>query len=237
MKKILGVARSILDKTTEYNDTHPIYLLIKELVDIELHGNIFKSISTYDAENVHDFTFRDVLPSQRKKYGNYLYNDEITGKVDRDSFERNARSKDITETIYLGYDSILTRPWNIDRLIGALSGGTVKGEWQQNSNHKVMLFLPYGVSFVYSGNHSITKGIMKNEGKIQTTDIYNMGKVHYYIYTDGVHYFRTDDNSLYAPVNNFNLSIVFEIGGLIEKQGFDKNPRFHGKTMFDFSPS
>ncbi|WP_390904926.1 DUF6710 family protein [Paenibacillus polymyxa] len=137
--------------------------------------------------------------------------------------------------VRLGADPILTRPWNIGRLIGAflnIGEGKESGDWIQDpNNHRVELWLPFGVTFVSSGNHSITTGILNNEGQLNVDNVYKMDfEVLNSIQCDGVHYFRKKDGSLIAPVNNLSLAAVFEIGKLIIRH-WDNPVYFKGLKM------
>lgn len=233
MRHILVTARRIINQSSEYDETHPIFLLIKQLVDQELYDNIYRSISTHDSNRVKTYDIYDMIPNRtesqsfltkfmdEKSDDKYLYINEATEKkVSYRDFFNSTRLEGKTATIKLGYDPVLTRPWAIDRLVGAYANigkGKLNGEWLQDQNHSVELWLPFGISFVHNGNHSITTGILMNEGVLQVSDIYDLSGIYPHLYCDGVNFFRTKDNSYYSPVRNFKLSVVFEIGRLIQK--------------------
>ncbi|AYF55182.1 hypothetical protein DFH04_10780 [Clostridium novyi] len=242
LKNILSVARSIISKTTTYEEKHPVYLLIKQLVDNELNKNIYSCISTFDESKVKYFDIHDILPYNRNKSFNkfnvldkskeneYLYVDSLGKQIKYYEFIQESKVEGKSVTIKLGQDPVITRPWNVNRLIGAYSNigkGKTSGNWQQDSNHRTELWLPFGITFVNSGNHSITTGILNNEGSLEVTEIYDMSNIFHHIYCDGVNFFRTKDNSLYASVENFSLAIVYEIGRLINSYKFsEKNIKF-----------
>ena len=235
MKHILNVAEDIIHKTKEYKDTHPIFLLIKALVNIEMYSNIYALISSKDEYRVKEYSFYDILPLDSNQYGRYIYknSDKI---IDAYGLMKNSKLKTHDIVIRLGYDSIITEPWNLDRFTDAISIIAENEEWkQQKNNHYIALHLPYGVSFIaVSGNHSITKGFLANIGNVIPEEVYNVSIAHDFLYTDGVYYYRKIDNSIYANVNNFNLAVVFEIGSLICKYAYEKNIRFHSKIVLDY---
>ncbi|GEM_PF-2581754 len=242
LKNILSVARGIISRTTTYEETHPVYLLIKQLVDQELNKNIYSSISTFDESKVKYFNIHDLLPCYNNKSYNkfnalnkgeeneYLYVDALGEEIKYYEFIQESKVEGKSVTIKLGQDPIITRPWNVDRLIGTYSNigkGKLHGNWRKDSNHITELWLPFGITFVSSGNHSITAGILNNEGSLEVTEIYDMSNIFYHIYCDGVNFFRTKDNSLYAPVENYSLAIVYEIGRLINSyKSSEKNIKF-----------
>lgn len=232
-QNILNVAQDIIKNTTIYEGTHPIYLLIKQLVNKELYDNIFQSVSTFNEGNVRHFSKCDLLPDNINICDNencenhYLYKIE-DDCISYDEFIDESKVKNKKVIINLGYDPVLTRPWNADKLIGTLctiGKGKKWGDWKQDHyNHHAELCLPFGITFVDSGNHSTTTGILNNEGELEVTKIYDMSNIFSYIYCDGVNYFRKENGSFYAPVSNFSLATIFEIGRLINEQLFTGNP-------------
>lgn len=229
LKKICLVAEELLEIKIEA-ETHPIYLLIKELVDLEYNKVIYKTISTHDDHKVPQFSSNNLLPYEEKKYGNYLYENFYGEQITFGKLVDESRVS-TKESILLGNDPIIARPWNIWRLTRAMDN--IQDKWIQDNNHQVSLWLPYGVTFVSSGNHSITVGYLRNTGSVTTDDVYNVGEIHDYIYTDGIYYFRKSDDSICAEVTNFNLAVVFAIGGLIHKKRFsgEGNINFHSQNV------
>lgn len=120
--------------------------------------------------------------------------------------------------IDLAKDVVLPWPWETRRLFEAITTigpGRVKGEWEQDTNHKIFLLLPIGVSFVEGGNHSLTAGIVQAQGIITPTPTvyaYHMTQIYNDVETDGVHYFRRDDHSVIADVKWVGFAAIFEIG-------------------------
>ncbi|WP_155988528.1 DUF6710 family protein [Paenibacillus massiliensis] len=231
-KNILLTAQDIINQTTTYKETHPIYLLIKKLVEFELHKNIYNSISSRDSNSVKDFNGSYILPRGYQANGHnsmFLSDDNeedyfyVTGDgkpLTYDNFMDESKIQGKSVSILLGTDPVLTRPWNTKRLTGAvcnIGSGKPHGDWREDSNHCAELWLPFGVTFVTNGNHSITAGILGNEGELKVNNIYDVSKVCPHIYCDGVNYFRTRDDSFYAPVWNFSLAAIYEIGRLIVK--------------------
>lgn len=227
LKTILSVAEELIFDNTD-TDTNPIFLLIKELCDIEYGHCIYSTISTRNPNNVMQVSVSNLLPHEEGKYGKYLYHQDYLGMITRSDYIDKSKIVH-KEIIKLGYDPLIAWPWNCDRLIKSI--GTIKGEWLQDDNHKTSLWLPYGVTFVNGGNHSITTGYLQNKGSIEINDVYHLKEIHHHIYTDGVYYFRKEDDSIYAKVNNFNLATIFAIGDLIQRQKFSRKILFHGKDI------
>lgn len=121
LKHILMTAQRIISQTTTYKETHPIYLLIKQLVDLELHRNIYNSISTHEPNRVEDFNNFYLLPynyksdkvynliSSKRREKDYLYINEHDRYVSYDLLLIESKIEGKTASIKLGFDPILTR--------------------------------------------------------------------------------------------------------------------------------
>ena len=217
-KNILARAKAILEQTEEYGATHPIYQLIKAIINYEFDKSIFTAItSNTDRENgVRKYHIGDLVPHLTEYEINKNFNEVVAENLN----------------IHLGRDSILTGTWGSDKLVSAIATTAETEKWTQKS-HYIDLFLPYGVSFVTEdGIHTITKGILKAEGQLKPARIFNISDVHKDIYTDGVAFYKKCDGSIFSPVENFNLSVVFGIGALIVENAKTREIRFHGKSIF-----
>jgi hypothetical protein len=138
----------------------------------------------------------------------------------------------------LGRDLVLPPPWNKKSFVSALAGiGSSKipyqddcekkaaarwvsaGAWRADSNHVISLWLPWGIGFVFGGNHSITAGILAGEGEICPTEIINFGRVLDHVRCDGKGYFRVADDQKIADVEDARHAAIFEIGRLMRDHG------------------
>lgn len=115
--------------------------------------------------------------------------------------------------ISLEKDIVLPWPWKRNRLINCI--GTI-GDWRQDENHSIELWLPIGISWVKGGNHSIATGIIRNEGEIKPEKVYDISKVYEYVSCDGYNYIRKQDNTILSPVNSIELAAIFEIGRIMK---------------------
>ena len=138
-----------------------------------------------------------------------------TGKT----FEDLKLELEITREIHLGRDLVLPWPWRRTRLINSISRlgeGRVWGSWKQDfGNHRIELWLPLGISWVTSGNHSIAIGIIQCSGKLKPDYIYDISKMYDYVYCDGRNYIGKENNTIIAPVENVEFAAIFEIGRMM----------------------
>lgn len=123
--------------------------------------------------------------------------------------------KTSAKKINLVNDLILPWPWKVSRLLGAIENigkYNLWGEWRQDNNHRIEVWLPIGVCFVRSGNHSIATGILQGKGVITKYSTMDLSPIYSLIYTDGICYYRKIDNSFIGKVKNIEFAAIFEIG-------------------------
>ena len=107
----------------------------------------------------------------------------------------------------LGVDLVFPWPWERGRIIDSLCElrpGGGGGEWRQDPNHAVILWLPLGVAWVCGGNHSITVGIIHAQGEVTPEETYDISRVYKHVICDGVEYKRAHDGTSIGPVPDGN---------------------------------
>lgn len=131
------------------------------------------------------------------------------------------RRRQIQVELQLNRDIVLPWPWHPDRLVRSLSSlgrNRAWGRWKQDEmNHHVEVWLPWGVAFVGGGNHSIAAGIIEGEGKIVPTEVHDMSAIFKLVECDGMYYIDKRDGRRLAFVNDARTAAVFEIGRLMRK--------------------
>jgi len=121
--------------------------------------------------------------------------------------------------LQLGKHIFFPSPWSREKLAEALAfyGKDKKqGEWEQNiTNHTVNFYEPIGIGFLERGNHTITSGILQNEGTIKPQAIYDMSAIYDYVLCDGKNYTRKDNGWILKSVTDARMAAIFEIGRLM----------------------
>ncbi len=145
-------------------------------------------------------------------------------------------------SLNLSRDVIISTPWHNERLLGTLSGlgyGKNKKPWRQDDNHKVETWLPWGISIVDTGNHSIAAGIISGDGYLIPNKIYDLSDIFKKVKCDGKNYIyigpkrlkeyshgsvHIKPNDIIGYVDNINTASVFEIGRIMTEKGIHAWP-------------
>lgn len=144
--------------------------------------------------------FMPTGPSSLRDYWNYR-------KCDPQAF-----------SVDLAKDPILPCPWRRDRYVDALAHIGVhkkSGHWQQDTNHRVVVLLPWGIAFVIGGNHSIASGIVSAEGSIQPVEVYEMSALLDEVESDGKNYLNSATKKPICAVEDYRIAALFEVGRLM----------------------
>lgn len=129
---------------------------------------------------------------------------------------------------------VLPWPWDLNRYIDCLSfigsekygpyaGKDIehfdlgKAPWVQDYNHQICVWLPWGIGFVYSGNHSIMTGISAGEGEIIPEEVHDYSYLLKLIYTDGIWWYDKKSKNKLSRVKDYRFAAVFEIGRLMNR--------------------
>lgn len=118
----------------------------------------------------------------------------------------------------LAKDVTLPTMWNrqsVASAFGAIGAGLKCGSWRQDPNHSVTLWLPWRIAFVNNGNHSIAAGVIRAEGRLKPSSVFNLERQLREIRCDGRNFVRVADGAVVAPVHDARLAAVWEIGRLM----------------------
>lgn len=132
---------------------------------------------------------------------------------------------DQKHVVRLGRDLVLPLAWKRERLLDSLrciGPERLWGPWKQDPyNHRVELWLPMRVAWVCGGNHSITAGIARGEGEIETRSVYDFAEMYEHVECDGKSFKRKHDGKVLSRVKSVEWAAIFEIGRLLveDRQG------------------
>ncbi|GAA4880314.1 hypothetical protein GCM10023310_70630 [Paenibacillus vulneris] len=217
--RMISMAQDILKNSDEHTPSkeykHPIFNFIKLLgmkmqtdyLTYLLYADDYGETRKYpDITPWHTFfDISAVLTLDGKKFYDILFGNKLETQF----------KVDLTE------DLVLPWPWNVDRYVTSITSiGSSRpwGEWEEDSNHRVDMYLPLGICFVRGGNHSITSGIISGKGTVTTSKVYDISLVYDYVYTDGIYYRRTADNSIISSVQFIEFAVIFEIGRMLRER-------------------
>lgn len=171
-----------------------------------------------------------------------LFGKAVVNRFYADGYLRGKKIPPDAFKVHLGRHIVLPWPWNHGRYVDAVAtigaakvdpaspwGRWQPGAWRQDpQNHVTTLWLPWGITTVGGGNHSIMAGILAGEGVIVPSAVYDMRCVLEDVHSDGLAWFETKSNHKIADVEDPRAASVFEIGRLMTKVGF---PAFHDEAQ------
>ena len=120
----------------------------------------------------------------------------------------------------LARDMVLPTMWNrksVASALGSIGADLMCGSWRQDSNHRVSLWLPWRMAFVENGNHSIAAGILRAEGKLKPSSVYDLTPVLRDIHCDGSTYFLSSNRRAVGKVIDPRTAAVWEIGRMMSE--------------------
>lgn len=201
---ILENAKSDESAYSDSDYKHPIFSYIKVL-GLSIQTKYITNVA-YDRDRLPTLESKEFLDFQHRL---------IPGSTIWDILEPGMKDIQSGQEIRLNRDLVLPWPWNIMRFEYALieiGKYNKRGAWRQDPNHDIYMLQPVGICFVNSGNHSIAAGIVKGEGSITDYHIVDMTVLYSLMYSDGINYYRTADNSIIQEVENVEFAVIFEIG-------------------------
>ena len=127
-----------------------------------------------------------------------------------------------TADIDLAIHPAICNVWQDYRLICAFNNTATAGNpWQYHKpNHLARLYLPFGLTAVYNGNHSSAAGILKKEGILHIPEgsILDLSPMYDSFRFDGENYLDNDGKIAFAA-NSFEFGVIYEIGRIIHSKG------------------
>lgn len=115
-------------------------------------------------------------------------------------------------------DLLIPLPWIRQKLLKSLAyigEGRKGGSWRQDDDHDIELWLPLGIAWARSGDHSLVPFLLDEGAKVTPTDVLDISGVYDYVFCDGRYYRRVEDKSIITPVKCAETAILFEVGRLM----------------------
>ena len=215
--KIIEFAKSVIEETKEGQKENKSVPIPHPLIDvIRLLGRGLQ------ARHLTQLLFEEeetsLLPRHLCPETVLFSRDNLLSVIGKTFEDFKVPVKTIRE-IHLGRDLVLPWPWHRTRLINTISRigeGRLFGSWEQDDNHEIELWLPLGIAWVDSGNHSIATGIIQCSGTIISDCVYDISKMYDYVHCNGKDYISAQSNEIIAPVENVEFAAIFEIGRLMK---------------------
>lgn len=129
------------------------------------------------------------------------------------SKDSNSKDKAIltreNRIIDLSKDSIILLPWDRFRFSNTVKSIYENGFEYMEHNHKAYYYSDIDLCYVYSGNHSITTGIIKKEGIIKAEE-YDIKRLFNVLTTDGLNWYIDGEKPI-KEVFDFRIAILYDL--------------------------
>jgi len=124
--------------------------------------------------------------------------------------------------IELAYHPVICNVWDGHKLLNTFNDyATINKPWEfSKGSHIAELYLPFGLTVVNTGNHSVSAGVLKREGTLQITDgkIYDLSPMYDKYRFDGINYLDNTDKIAFKA-NSFEFGVIYETGRIIRRKG------------------
>ena len=148
-----------------------------------------------------------------------IYDELPNGKLINSLFnELDAKDKKVD----LKTDMVFAWPWERKRLSTCstyIGRENAWGEWKEDPlNHFIILWEPFGFSWVKGGNHSISIGVLREGGKLSPREYYDVSPLFDHIYTDGLNYYFKETDKAFSKVYEYDFALIFELGRIMHSR-------------------
>lgn len=191
-----------------------------------------KRIVEIDPRGLQTYIYAILRPFQSEQIIQVCEKNDHSGKarIDGDTFfssnnnffsyeeKKLSRVANDNAVIDLAKDLVLPTPWHPLSLASCFTSFTNDrngGPWREDNNHSVELWLPWRIGFVNGGNHSITAGILRSEGSIKPSYVFDLSEKIKQVKTDGINFISVETNKVICPVQNQRVAAVWEIGRMM----------------------
>lgn len=95
--------------------------------------------------------------------------------------------------------------------------GRLKGEWTSLQNHRIHVWMPWGIGLVAGGSHSITAGIVNGYGELNPSEVIDKSILLDRIRCDGENFIDQKNGEIITRVKDQRTAAAFEIGRLMRE--------------------
>ena len=199
----LNMATNILERNTNIpldSNDHPIYHLINVFA-LSLQAKWLQEVITANEHKAKIIGNMFIPDYKHFKFHNIPF--ELYEEVEKERIEIDF-SKNI----------VISNPWNRTRFENILFD-LANEEWEYDElNHRAEYYEPLKITIVRNGMHSSAAGILKRQGKLPAQEL-SINCFYKWIKTDGVNFYKMEDDTLICEVPSFEEAVLFEIGRLI----------------------
>lgn len=213
LEALIRIGNQLSNVRVQKGGIKPIFNIVKMLSD--------KIIYTYML-NYSD----DMLFFVKNDWFKFLSSADKEFNIEYDTTKYSILEKEFI--IQLGIDPVMSFPWKMDRLEDTLKYcGIDENMWQEQSdNHCGKIYIPFGLTIVNNGKHSVFSGICKSVGEFKINedsqfDIFDMTQYYNFMKFDGIDFVSIETGKIVYRPKVRELGQIFEIGRIIKDSDVD----------------
>lgn len=181
-----------------------------------LNGLTIALVNIIRGEMLENLLF-DVREGSAQKYTieDLLWDKELPIRNDGSTLDSLLEKDEGDLNLDLSHSAIIPQPWKQWRLHRSLQNLGVDakwGKWVDNSNVGSIAWKPWPIVWVNNGNHSTMAAILTHGGDLEPKEVYDAKELLASVYTDGIHWIRTDNHQVIDQVKSLAMAGIFEIG-------------------------
>jgi len=167
-----------------------------------------------------DLGITGLIPTFNKTFIDLLFSDTC-----------RVSNKDLFPKLNLASDVTLPTAWHPTSLVntlGMIGKKKLCGPFKQSTNHMIIFTYPLSIGWVVNGNHSIIQAILRGEGEIMPTEVYDISSIVESVCFDGTYFKCISTGTILGNPRYEEFGWVWEIGRLI--MNLENNPFKHKST-------
>ncbi|MDD2269194.1 MAG: hypothetical protein PHY15_06540 [Eubacteriales bacterium] len=117
----------------------------------------------------------------------------------------------------LSKNKVVSYPWHIDRYFNAFLIIAQEDFRYDELNHMISYYPQLNLYVAYNGLHSISAGVLSQNGTLPCNEVYDLTKMFENIHTeDGLQWVHTD-GFVVGEIPDFRFALIFEISRLLRE--------------------
>lgn len=117
----------------------------------------------------------------------------------------------------LSKNKVVSYPWHIDRYFNAFLIIAKEGFRYDELNHMISYYPQLDLYVAYNGLHSISAGVLSQNGTLPCNEVYDLTKMFEKIHTEDGLKWVDSDGLVVGKIPDFRFALIFEISRLLRE--------------------